>query len=183
MRTDSLKGRRGRLPSKPKVVQDATTSVSPVSMIASLVRAHIDSNPSIGKLDYSKVSPLFLLPHLNHSLLHQADHLCSLPSSVRWDRSQFKPEGGGERHQAVLRLTHNLHGGDQEVGEEHPWLLWLLLWRPGTTAGISLCGTLHPPSCVPVGARCKFLLVLFVATLIAAAPGSRFNYVTGHDQS
>ncbi|XP_034393336.1 nuclear receptor subfamily 4 group A member 1 [Cyclopterus lumpus] len=54
VRTDSLKGRRGRLPSKPKVVQDVTTTVSPVSMIASLVRAHIDSNPGIGKLDYSK---------------------------------------------------------------------------------------------------------------------------------
>lgn len=55
VRTDSLKGRRGRLPSKPKVVQDVTNTVSPVSMIASLVRAHIDSNPGIGKLDYSKV--------------------------------------------------------------------------------------------------------------------------------
>lgn len=55
VRTDSLKGRRGRLPSKPKVVQDATASVSPVSMIASLVRAHIDSNPGIEKVDYSKV--------------------------------------------------------------------------------------------------------------------------------
>ncbi|XP_061591299.1 nuclear receptor subfamily 4 group A member 1 [Cololabis saira] len=54
VRTDSLKGRRGRLPSKPKVVQDATTTVSPVSMIASLVRAHIDSNPGVGTLDYSK---------------------------------------------------------------------------------------------------------------------------------
>lgn len=55
MRTDSLKGRRGRLPSKPKVVPDVTSTVSPVSMIASLVRAHIDSNPGVGKLDYSKV--------------------------------------------------------------------------------------------------------------------------------
>ncbi|XP_023148267.2 nuclear receptor subfamily 4 group A member 1 [Amphiprion ocellaris] len=54
VRTDSLKGRRGRLPSKPKVVQDVTAAVSPVSMIASLVRAHIDSNPSLGTLDYSK---------------------------------------------------------------------------------------------------------------------------------
>ncbi|KAM9750986.1 nuclear receptor subfamily 4immunitygroup A member 1 [Menidia menidia] len=50
VRTDSLKGRRGRLPSKPKVTQD----VSPVSMIASLVRAHIESNPGVGSLDYSK---------------------------------------------------------------------------------------------------------------------------------
>ncbi|XP_068189036.1 nuclear receptor subfamily 4immunitygroup A member 1 isoform X2 [Antennarius striatus] len=54
VRTDSLKGRRGRLPSKPKVIQDVATNVSAVSMIASLVRAHVDSNPGIGQLDYSK---------------------------------------------------------------------------------------------------------------------------------
>ncbi|XP_031597889.1 nuclear receptor subfamily 4 group A member 1 [Oreochromis aureus] len=54
VRTDSLKGRRGRLPSKPKIIPDVTAAVSPVSMIASLVRAHIDSNPSVGTLDYSK---------------------------------------------------------------------------------------------------------------------------------
>ncbi|NXU24467.1 NR4A1 protein, partial [Thalassarche chlororhynchos] len=50
VRTDSLKGRRGRLPSKPKQPLDA----SPVSLITSLVRAHIDSVPSATKLDYSK---------------------------------------------------------------------------------------------------------------------------------
>jgi len=65
VRTDNLKGRRGRLPSKPKVIQDVTTTMSPVSMIASLVRAHIDSNPGVGSLDYSKVRrsnvPLFLV--------------------------------------------------------------------------------------------------------------------------
>lgn len=76
VRTDSLKGRRGRLPSKPKAVQEVTTSVSPVSMIASLVRAHIDSNPSIGKMDYSQVSTHPSL-HLKRSLLHQHDRLCS----------------------------------------------------------------------------------------------------------
>ncbi|KAG8452346.1 hypothetical protein GDO86_004231 [Hymenochirus boettgeri] len=50
VRTDSLKGRRGRLPSKPRQVLDS----SPVSLINSLVRAHIDSVPSSSKLDYSK---------------------------------------------------------------------------------------------------------------------------------
>lgn len=53
VRTDNLKGRRGRLPSKPKVISDSQT-VSPVNMIASLVRAHIDSNPSVGNLDHSE---------------------------------------------------------------------------------------------------------------------------------
>ncbi|XP_036415405.1 probable nuclear hormone receptor HR38 isoform X1 [Colossoma macropomum] len=51
VRTDSLKGRRGRLPSKPKNVPD---SAQPVNIIASLVRAHLDSSPVLGKLDYSK---------------------------------------------------------------------------------------------------------------------------------
>ncbi|XP_058500277.1 nuclear receptor subfamily 4 group A member 1 [Solea solea] len=63
VRTDSLKGRRGRLPSKPKVVQDVTTIPSPVSMIASLVRAHIDSNPDIGKLDYSRYDETVVTPN------------------------------------------------------------------------------------------------------------------------
>ncbi|XP_035512094.1 nuclear receptor subfamily 4 group A member 1 [Morone saxatilis] len=64
VRTDSLKGRRGRLPSKPKVVQDVTTTtVSPVSMIASLVRAHIDSNPGVGRLDYSKYDETEVSPN------------------------------------------------------------------------------------------------------------------------
>lgn len=52
VRTDSLKGRRGRLPSKPKNLPD---NVTPVNITASLVRAHIDSNPALAKLDYSRV--------------------------------------------------------------------------------------------------------------------------------
>ncbi|XP_075997446.1 putative nuclear hormone receptor HR38 isoform X2 [Genypterus blacodes] len=54
VRTDSLKGRRGRLPSKPKTVAEASSTTPHVNIIASLVRAHLDSNPTIGKLDYSK---------------------------------------------------------------------------------------------------------------------------------
>ncbi|XP_072552542.1 nuclear receptor subfamily 4immunitygroup A member 1 [Salminus brasiliensis] len=52
VRTDSLKGRRGRLPSKPKPVQESASVPTPVNIIASLVTAHLDSNPE--KLDYSK---------------------------------------------------------------------------------------------------------------------------------
>uniref|UniRef100_A0A1A8I1T7 Nuclear receptor subfamily 4, group A, member 1 n=1 Tax=Nothobranchius kuhntae TaxID=321403 RepID=A0A1A8I1T7_NOTKU len=54
VRTDSLKGRRGRLPSKPKAVPDATIPPAPVSLITSLVRAHIESNPGSSSLDYSQ---------------------------------------------------------------------------------------------------------------------------------
>lgn len=50
VRTDSLKGRRGRLPSKPRQASDS----SPVSLINSLVRAHIDTIPNSSNLDYSQ---------------------------------------------------------------------------------------------------------------------------------
>ncbi|XP_064826461.1 nuclear receptor subfamily 4 group A member 2-like [Oncorhynchus masou masou] len=50
VRTASLKGRRGRLPSKHKI-QDP---LSPVSILNALVRAHVDSNPSLSRLDYSR---------------------------------------------------------------------------------------------------------------------------------
>nr|XP_020017999.1 nuclear receptor subfamily 4 group A member 1 isoform X2 [Castor canadensis] len=56
VRTDSLKGRRGRLPSKPKQSPDA----SPANLLTSLVRAHLDSGPSTAKLDYSKFQELVL---------------------------------------------------------------------------------------------------------------------------
>lgn len=54
VRTDNLKGRRGRLPSKPKANQDQTSPGSPVSLMTSLVRGHIDSDPGVNQLDYSK---------------------------------------------------------------------------------------------------------------------------------
>ncbi|XP_062871766.1 nuclear receptor subfamily 4 group A member 1 isoform X2 [Trichomycterus rosablanca] len=54
VRTDSLKGRRGRLPSKPKPVQDLASAVSPANIIASLVNSHKDSDPVNTKLDYSQ---------------------------------------------------------------------------------------------------------------------------------
>lgn len=55
VRTDSLKGRRGRLPSKPKILSETSSTAPSVNIITSLVRAHLDSNPTIGKLDYSQV--------------------------------------------------------------------------------------------------------------------------------
>ncbi|XP_029948414.1 nuclear receptor subfamily 4 group A member 1-like [Salarias fasciatus] len=54
VRTDSLKGRRGRLPSKPKATIEASSTTPSVNIIASLVRGQLDSNPTIAKLDYSK---------------------------------------------------------------------------------------------------------------------------------
>nr|CAD7590092.1 unnamed protein product [Timema genevievae] len=56
VRTDSLKGRRGRLPSKPKSPQESPPS-PPVSLITALVRAHVDTTPDLANLDYSQVGP------------------------------------------------------------------------------------------------------------------------------
>ncbi|KAG5883197.1 hypothetical protein JTB14_033098 [Gonioctena quinquepunctata] len=53
VRTDSLKGRRGRLPSKPKSPQESPPS-PPVSLITALVRAYVDTTPDLSNLDYSQ---------------------------------------------------------------------------------------------------------------------------------
>jgi nuclear receptor subfamily 4 group A member 2 len=53
VRTDSLKGRRGRLPSKPKSPQESPPS-PPVSLITALVRAHVDTTPDLSSLDYNQ---------------------------------------------------------------------------------------------------------------------------------
>ena len=55
VRTDSLKGRRGRLPSKPRSPQETPPS-PPVSLMSALLRAYLDSNPDTNNLDYSQVS-------------------------------------------------------------------------------------------------------------------------------
>ncbi|CAG0913504.1 unnamed protein product [Notodromas monacha] len=63
VRTDSLKGRRGRLPSKPKTSQENPAS-PPVTLITALVRAHLDTNPDVTNLDYSEVSTVTLFNEL-----------------------------------------------------------------------------------------------------------------------
>ena len=81
MRTASLKGRRGRLPSKPKTPHEAgasgtsnsltntahqsavmhqhslhvATNDDQNSLISALLRAHIESSPDPNHLDYSQV--------------------------------------------------------------------------------------------------------------------------------
>lgn len=56
VRTDNLKGRRGRLPSKPKALAEPSSTTPNVNIISTLIQAHLDSNPSFGKLDYSQVN-------------------------------------------------------------------------------------------------------------------------------
>ncbi|ESN93160.1 hypothetical protein HELRODRAFT_89268, partial [Helobdella robusta] len=62
VRTDYLKGRRGRLPSKSKLASfQREGSLSPqASLITLLVRAHIDTSPDLSSFDYSQVRPLYI---------------------------------------------------------------------------------------------------------------------------
>ncbi|XP_020489849.2 nuclear receptor subfamily 4 group A member 2-like [Labrus bergylta] len=52
VRTAGLKGRRGRLPSKPKPLPDSSAPVS--SLLSDLIRAHMESNPPPSLLDFLK---------------------------------------------------------------------------------------------------------------------------------
>lgn len=105
VRTDSLKGRRGRLPSKPKAAQDVTPAVSPVGMMASLVRAHIESNPGVG-LDYSQVGNV-----LQPMFRHEFHAHVTLP--LQYDDS----EGTGSRREdaADVRRFYQLLAASMDV--------------------------------------------------------------------
>ncbi|XP_002735608.1 nuclear receptor subfamily 4 group A member 2-like [Saccoglossus kowalevskii] len=54
VRTDELKGRRGRLPSKPRSPQESSPPSPPVSLITALVRAHVDASPGKPNLNYTQ---------------------------------------------------------------------------------------------------------------------------------
>ncbi|KAG7278727.1 hypothetical protein CRUP_023376 [Coryphaenoides rupestris] len=75
VRTANLKGRRGRLPSKPKSPQDPSPPSPPVSLISALVRAHVDSNPSMSALDYSRIPGFPDLPKQDQDLLFESAFL------------------------------------------------------------------------------------------------------------
>lgn len=54
VRTDSLKGRRGRLPSKPKTLQQSSSCLTN-NMLSTMIRTHIDISPEIHNLNYTQV--------------------------------------------------------------------------------------------------------------------------------
>ena len=92
VRTDSLKGRRGRLPSKPKSPQESPPS-PPVSLITALVRAHVDTSPDLPNLDFSKVYAEFdgyWSQYITHCLL----------------RLQFKVPNNEESGECTEGLQH-----------------------------------------------------------------------------
>lgn len=169
VRTDSLKGRRGRLPSKPKTVAEASSTTPSVNIISSLVRAHLDSNPTTGKLDYSKVKTQHMRPVQSSFVLVRLATWCRMKintanTSVQWKRpfvsspssvpgDSGKPERKGRRwwHPAVLWPADRCLGCDQTMGWNHPWIHRLLHRGPGAAAWICLCWALHPPTRIQVG--------------------------------
>lgn len=173
VRTDSLKGRRGRLPSKPKTLAEPSSTIPSVNIIASLVRAHLDSNPTIGKLDYSKVN----LTTCTRAPLYQSDQLqlpqyrmeaesrdrdslqfyttaLTLPtssSSVPGDSCQPERKGGCRWHPAVLWPADGLFGCDKNLGWNHPGVHRFLHRGPGAAPRICLCWALHSATRIQVG--------------------------------
>ncbi|RZF33395.1 hypothetical protein LSTR_LSTR015356 [Laodelphax striatellus] len=83
VRTDSLKGRRGRLPSKPKSPQESPPS-PPVSLITALVRAHVDTSPDLASLDYSQYrEPMPMEPPITEAeKIHQFYNLLTTSVDV-----------------------------------------------------------------------------------------------------
>ncbi|KAL6115169.1 nr4a2 [Pungitius sinensis] len=53
VRTAGLKGRRGRLPSKPKTPADSSSPAG--GLLGALVRAHVESSPTPSRLDYFRL--------------------------------------------------------------------------------------------------------------------------------
>lgn len=104
VRTDSLKGRRGRLPSKPKQPPDA----SPTNLLTSLIRAHLDSGPNTAKLDYSKVrSCLSIHPALRTNTMP----LCLLGKALPPGQHQ-------EKGSPLGWLVGEVHCGGRGVREQ-----------------------------------------------------------------
>ncbi|NXY77384.1 NR4A1 protein, partial [Glareola pratincola] len=111
VRTDSLKGRRGGGPSKPKQLPDA----SPGGGVTSLVRAHIDSIPGGGKLDYSKFqesAPCQFEKGGGVDVQQFYDLLTGSMDVIRkWAEKIQGFAGGGEEDQDLLLESAFLGGG------------------------------------------------------------------------
>ncbi|XP_033127900.1 nuclear receptor subfamily 4 group A member 2-like isoform X2 [Anneissia japonica] len=89
VRTNDLKGRRGRLPTKPRSPDVAPPS-PPISLITALVRAHVDASPAKADFNYDQ----FALPETSCSVPVYAEqvkqfynHLCSSLDVIKsWAR-------------------------------------------------------------------------------------------------
>ncbi|XP_052814945.1 nuclear receptor subfamily 4 group A member 2-like isoform X2 [Mya arenaria] len=129
VRTDSLKGRRGRLPSKPKSPQEAPPS-PPVSLITSLVRAHVDTCPDVPSLDYSKYkvpspedSPMDEVDRIRtfYDLLLQsmdvlkawADRIPGFSDLLKEDQELLFQSATMEMF--VLRIAYRIQTGDEKI--------------------------------------------------------------------
>ncbi|CAH1118452.1 unnamed protein product [Phaedon cochleariae] len=129
VRTDSLKGRRGRLPSKPKSPQESPPS-PPVSLITALVRAHVDTTPDFSNLDYSQyLEPSPVEPNIAEAekiqqfytllstsvdvIRHFADKIPGYQDLCPEDRDLLFQSASLELF--VLRLSYRTHPNDTKL--------------------------------------------------------------------
>ncbi|XP_071943208.1 uncharacterized protein [Antedon mediterranea] len=89
VRTNDLKGRRGRLPTKPRSPDVAPPS-PPVSLITALVRAHVDSSPAKADFNYDQFElpeTSCTVPVFGEQVKQFYSHLCSSLDVIRiWAR-------------------------------------------------------------------------------------------------
>ncbi|XP_071488807.1 nuclear receptor subfamily 4 group A member 2-like [Diadema antillarum] len=86
VRTDNLRGRRGRLPTKQRNAQDLSPPSPPVSLITALVRAHVDASPAKANRDYSSFrlpGDVITPPPDNEQLQLFYDNFCSSIDVIR----------------------------------------------------------------------------------------------------
>ncbi|KAB0798291.1 hypothetical protein PPYR_09284 [Photinus pyralis] len=129
VRTDSLKGRRGRLPSKPKSPQESPPS-PPISLITALVRAHVDTTPDLANLDYSQYcEPCPIEPAMTESekvqqfytllttsvdvIRYFAEKIPGYQDFVREDKELLFQSASLELF--VLRLAYRTHSHDTKL--------------------------------------------------------------------
>lgn len=126
VRTDSLKGRRGRLPSKPKTLPDSSSPVS--TLLSALIRAHVESNPPPSRLDYFKVSNVHFIANKwgerqNKGMSELYLKVFSIFST--WPFTIVQGESTRRRRSAcaaVLWPPDQINGGDSRLVTEDPGL-------------------------------------------------------------
>ncbi|XP_061675185.1 nuclear receptor subfamily 4 group A member 3 isoform X3 [Syngnathoides biaculeatus] len=128
VRTDSLKGRRGRLPSKPKspLQTEAAPPSPPLSLISTLLRAYSHCTPH--DLDYSQVAPQrwkYAGPLRNSVRTLDVFSLFRAvsPRPAVQCRGPSVLLHGRRAHPPVLQAPHHFHGDHTVLGRTAARLL------------------------------------------------------------
>lgn len=138
VRTDSLKGRRGRLPSKPKspLQTEASPPSPPLSLLSALLRAYSHSMPR--DLDYSQVTSTAArkIQRLSQKLMFT--RFCRPLVQRRWPSDLVVRRWA---HPALLQAPHGLDGDHAVLGRPAPGLLWAAARRSESSHRLCLYRT------------------------------------------